>query len=60
MKFDQNAGIHVESSGYVGKACVDTMEKVLAGVGAAVTKDDKKPEFYQSAGETQQAVQEKW
>jgi len=52
-------GIKVEAKGYKGGMCLKDLEKIvqgLAGLGITMeqTEQQKKPEFYQSARNTQQ------
>jgi hypothetical protein len=45
IHFDQNGGMSVDNTGFVGKACEKATADLMAGIGADVKKDTKKPEY---------------
>lgn len=49
IHFDQNGGMSVDNTGFVGKACEQATADLMAGIGADVKKDTKKPEYHQIA-----------
>lgn len=49
LTFDQAGGIKADATGFVGKACQETTDKLLAGLGAAVKKEERKPEMLRTA-----------
>jgi hypothetical protein len=49
LTFDQAGNMKVDATGFVGKACAETTEKLLKGLGAKTVEETKKPEFNQLA-----------
>lgn len=49
LTFDQNGGIKVEATGYVGTACAETTELLLKNLGSTKKAEQRKPEYNQRA-----------
>jgi hypothetical protein len=45
IKFDQAGNIQIDHTGFTGKACTKMTDELMAGIGAEIKKDVKKPEY---------------
>ena len=45
INFDQNGGMSVDNTGFVGKACEKATADLMQGIGAEIKADKKKPEY---------------
>lgn len=44
---DGNGNIEIETHGFVGQACEQTVKQVLNGLGGTVVEERHKPEYYE-------------
>ena len=46
VTIDGNGGIEVETEGFTGKVCDKVADEIVVKMGAAVTQEKKKPEYW--------------
>ena len=45
ITFDQGGGMKIDATGYTGKVCAETTDKLLAGLKTKKHAEEKKPEY---------------